>query len=215
VLRRESEQFSYFICVYQFLKIKWHVVPPLSDSSLGGTPYADKIPAKIDFSQPGVSTALEKFQKYVSHSDQHGMDMYESLQAMGASKRNPKTGVMEPNADAKYVDQVAASMGGWPAIEAVHNQLAANKKTASEFSIIDSESKANAVLASPGKFTKDQAASAKNFLALSEQQGAKKAAQDARSRAVAEGKDLEAMYKSGVNPITKERLSLMRQPGRR
>jgi hypothetical protein len=181
-------------------------------SVLDGTPYVDKIPSKIDFGQPGVSTALEKFQKYVSHSDQHGMDLYESLQAMGASKRNPKTGVMEPNQDAKYVDTVAASMGGWPVIEAVHNQLAANKKTASEFSIIDSEAKANAVLASPGKFTKDQAASAKNFLTLSEQQGAKKAAQEARSRAVAEGKDTEAMYKTGVNPISGEKLSLDNAP---
>jgi hypothetical protein len=69
-----------------------------------------------------------------------------------------------------------------------------------------------AFLATPNKFTKEQVNSAKNFLALSEQQGAKKAAQDARQRAVAEGKDVEAMYKTGVNPISGERLTLANAP---
>jgi hypothetical protein len=179
---------------------------------LQGTQWADKVPASIDFSKVGVETAVQRFQKYVSHSDQHGMDVYESLQAMGTAKRDPKTGAMQPNPDAKYVDTVAAAMGGWPVLQAVHNQLAADKKNATEFSVIDSESKANAVLASPNKFTRDQVSSAQNFLKLTQQQGARKAAEDARSRAVAEGKDTEAMLKTGVNPITGEKLSLANAP---
>jgi hypothetical protein len=103
-------------------------------------------------------------------------------------------------------------MGGWSTLEAVHNQLAADKKTATEFAIVDSEAKANAIIATPNKFTKDQVVSAKNFLNLSEQQGAKKAAQDARSRAVAEGKDTEQMLKTGLNPITGEKLTLANAP---
>jgi hypothetical protein len=179
---------------------------------LNGTPWSEKVPASIDYSQPGVDTALQKFQKYISHSNQHGMDVYESLQQMGADKRDSKTGAMQPNPDAKYVDAVAAAFGGWGVLEAVHNQLGANKKIASEFGIVDSEAKANAVLASPGKFTKDQVDSAQRFLSLAQQQGAGKAAQEARERAVAEGKDVEAMLKTGINPITGERLSLANAP---
>ena len=179
---------------------------------LQGTPWADKVPASVDFSKPGVESAMTRFQKYVSHSNQHGMDVLESLQAMGADKRDPKTGAMLPNLDSKYVDQVAQAMGGWPLLQAVHNQLAADKKAATEFSIIDSEAKANAVIAAPKKFTQEQISSAKNFLTLTQQQGARKAAEDARARAVAEGKDVEAMFKSGVNPITGEKLSLANAP---
>jgi hypothetical protein len=179
---------------------------------LEGTPYADKVPSSIDFSKPGVETALQRFQRYVSHSAMHGNDVYESLVQMGSDKRDPKTGAMQPNGDSKYVDQVAAAMGGWPLLQAVHNQLAANKKAAEEFNIVDSEAKANAVLASPNKFTRDQISSAKNFLTLSEQQGSRKAAEAARERAVAEGKDVEAMFKTGVNPITGEKLTLDNAP---
>jgi hypothetical protein len=179
---------------------------------LNGTPLADKIPTKVDFSKPGVETAMTRFQKYVSHSDQHGMDVLQSIEAMNADRRDPRTGQMAPNADAKYADIVAAAMGGWPVLEATHNQLIANKKAATDFAIIDSEAKANAVIASPNKFTRDQISSAKNFLTLTQQQGARKTAEDARARAVAEGKDTEAMYKTGRNPITGERLSIDNAP---
>lgn len=179
---------------------------------LAGTRYADQVPTAIDYSKAGVETAMQRFMRYTSHSDQHGMDVFESLQAMGTDRRDPKTGVMQRNPDAPFVQTVASALGGWPVLQAVHDQLAANKKSTEEFNIIDSESKANAVLASPGKFTRDQAASAKNFLSLAQEQGAKKASQDARARAVAEGKDTEAMFKTGVNPITGERLSLSNAP---
>jgi hypothetical protein len=179
---------------------------------LDGTPWADKVPTSVDFSKPGVESAMQRFQKYVSHSNQHGMDVYESLQQMGQDKRDPKTGQMQPNPDSKYVDTVAAAMGGWPVLQAVHNQLAADKKNATEFSIVDSESKANAILASPTKFTKDQINSAKNFLTLTQQQGARKTAEEARARAVAEGKDVEAMLRTGVNPLTGHKLTLENAP---
>jgi hypothetical protein len=179
---------------------------------LDGTAMADKVPGKVDFSAPGVETAMKVFQKYTSHSAQHGMDLFESLQAMGSDKRDPKTGAMQPNPDAKFVDTVAGAFGGWPVLQAVHDQIAADKKTATEFAIVDSEAKANAIIATPNKFTKDQAVSAKNFLNLSEQQGARKAAEDARARAVAEGKDTEQMLKTGLNPITGEKLTLANAP---
>src|SRR5882724_285148 len=181
-------------------------------SVLEGTPFADKVPTSIDFSKPGIESAMTKFQKYASHSAMHGNDIYESLLQMGADKRDPKTGQMQPNSDSKFVDTIAATMGGWPVLQAVHNQLGANKKATEEFNIVDTEAKANAILASPAKFTRDQIGSARNFLTLSEQQGARKAAEAARERAVAEGKDVEAMFKTGVNPITKERLSLDNAP---
>jgi hypothetical protein len=107
---------------------------------------------------------------------------------------------------------VASSLGGWPVLEAVHNQIAADRKTTADFAIIDSEAKANGVLASPKKFTQDQVTSAKSFLSLSEQQGAKKAALEARQRAVAEGKDQEQMLKTGINPISGEKLTLANAP---
>ncbi len=179
---------------------------------LSGTPYADRVPSKIDFSAPGVENAMKIFQRYVSHSNQHGMDLLESISAMSADKRDPRTGAMQPNPDSKFADTIAGAFGGWPVLQALHNQIAADKKTATDFAIIDSEAKANAVIATPNKFTKDQINSAKNFLTLSEQQGAKKAAQEARSRAIAEGKDVEAMYKTGVNPVSGERLSLANAP---
>ena len=50
---------------------------------LNDTPYAEKVPASMDYSKPGVDTAMGRFQKYVSHANQHGMDIYESLQANG------------------------------------------------------------------------------------------------------------------------------------
>lgn len=45
---------------------------------------------------------------------------------MGADKRDPKTGAMQPNQDAKYVDTVAQALGGWPVLKAVHDKLEAD-----------------------------------------------------------------------------------------
>jgi hypothetical protein len=179
---------------------------------LDGTPYAKQVPASVDFTKPGVVSAMQRFQRYVSHNAASLADPFTALQQMGADKRNPKTGEMEPNADAKYVSTVADAFGGWSVLQAAHDHLEANKKSASDFAVIDSPDKANGVLAAPRRFSQDQVSAARNFLSLANEQGARKAAQDARARAVAEGTDVQAMYKFGRNPITGEQLSLSNAP---
>jgi hypothetical protein len=179
---------------------------------LDGTQYADKVPTSIDFTKPGVNTALERFQKYVSHDASNLADPYLALQEMGADKRNPQTGQMQPNPDAKYVGVVMDALGGPALLLAAHNELEAQKKVADQYAIIDSADKANAVISAPKKFTPDQVNAAKSFLALSNEQGERKAAQDARARAVAEGTDVQAMYRYGRNPITGEQLTLNNAP---
>jgi hypothetical protein len=186
----------------------------LSDlrDELDGTPEASRVPTSIDFSKPGVNAAMQRYQRYISHDAGNLEDPYTALQQMGAAKRDPKTGEMTPNPDAKYVDTVAQTFGGWPLLEAAHDQIAANKKARADFAVIDSADKANAVLAAPKRFTSDQLSAAKNFVSLAKQQGASKAAQEARARAVAEGTDVQAMYRFGRNPITGEQLSLNNAP---
>jgi hypothetical protein len=180
--------------------------------TLDGTPEASRVPSTIDFSKPGVNMAMQHFQKYVSHNADNLNDPFLALQQMGADKRDPKTGQLQPNPDAKYVDVVAQQFGGWNVLQAAHNELDAQKKVADQFAVIDSADKANAVIASPKRFTPDQVSAAKSFLALSNEQGERKAAQDARARAVAEGSDIEAMYRFGRNPITGEQLTLENAP---
>ena len=62
---------------------------------------------------PALQNALEKFQRYVSHSDVHGMNFYQSLQQMAApskpSAQNPKTFV--PNPDAPLANVIAGAIG--------------------------------------------------------------------------------------------------------
>ena len=175
---------------------------------LDGTPQAKDVPASIDFSKPGVDTAIQRFQKYVSHNADNLNDPFLALQQMGAAKRDPKTGAMTPNPDAKYVDSAAQAMGGWSVLEAAHNQIMANKKAAADFAVIDTDAKAQAVLAAPKRFSADQVSSARNFLSLSAQQGARKAADDARTRALSDGSAERAMSQYGKNPVTGEMLTL-------
>jgi hypothetical protein len=179
---------------------------------LDGTSQAKFVPSSIDFTRPGVNTAMQRFQRYVSHNAENLNDPFLALQQMGASKRDPKTGELQPNRDAAFVDTVASAFGGWPVLQAAHDQVEANKKTASDFAVIDSADKANAVIAAPKRFTTDQVSAAHNFISLANQQGASKAAQEARARAVAEGTDVQAMYRFGRNPITGEQLSLTNAP---
>jgi hypothetical protein len=179
---------------------------------LDGTPQAKAVPSSIDFSKPGVDTAISRFQKYVSHNADNLNDPFLALQQMGADKRDPKTGAMQPNPDAKYVDAAAQAMGGWSVLEAAHNQITANKKAAADFAVIDTDAKANAVLAAPKRFSADQVSSAQRFLALSNSQGATKARQEARACAQADGSDVQAMYRFGKNPVTGENLSLDNAP---
>jgi hypothetical protein len=144
-------------------------------TELAGTQYADQVPTSIDFTQPGVRKALQAYQKYVSHNSDNLADPFAALQAMGADTRNPTTGAMEPNSDAKFVDAAASALGGWSVLQAAHNQIAADKKNTEQFSIIDSETKAEAVLSAPKKFSSDQVSAAKNFVSLSQQLGVSKA----------------------------------------
>lgn len=152
---------------------------------LDGTPQAKDVPTSIDFSKPGVDTAVQRFQKYVSHNADNLNDPFLALQQMGADRRDPKTGVMQPNPDAKYVDAAAQAMGGWNVLEAAHNQITANKKTAADFAVIDSDAKANAVLAAPKRFSQDQVSSAKAFLAADRQQKSQTAGAEERARQAA------------------------------
>ena len=179
---------------------------------LDGTQYADKVPASIDFSQPGVAKAVQRWSTYVSHNSDNLDDPYAALQAMSAAKRDPKTGAMQLNPDAASADIIAGQLGGWTVLRAAHDQMEAQKKTAGEYQVIDTADKANAVLAAPKRFSPDQVTAAKNFITLSNQQGERKAAQDARARAQAEGTDVEAMYRFGKNPVSGAQLTLDNAP---
>lgn len=189
-------------------------VQRLSDlrNVLDGTPYAKQVPVTVDFTKPGVVSAMQRFQRYVSHNAQNLADPFTALQQMGADRRNPQTGEMEPNPDAKYVGTVADAFGGWSVLQSAHDQIEAQKKSAAEFAVIDSADKANAVFSAPKRFTTDQVSAARNFLVLANESGARKATQEARARAVAEGTDVQAMYRFGRNPVTGEVLSIDNAP---
>lgn len=186
----------------------------LSDLSnvLTGTEYAGKVPHAIDFGQPGVERALETFQKYVSHNAANLSDPFAALQQMGADRRDPHTGEMQPNPDAKFVDTVAGAFGGWPVLEAAHDQIKANSATAEKYAVIDTQDKAEAVLAAPKRFTPDQRSAAQRFVSLQQAQGIGKAVAEARAHAHATGADVEAMFRFGTNPVTGERLTMTNAP---
>ncbi len=77
---------------------------------------------------PGLTTALTRFQSYVSHADisHGGRDLYESLQAMAApSVPDPNNkGKFIPNRDAPFAAQVMQAFGGKDVLEAYHNEVA-------------------------------------------------------------------------------------------
>lgn len=180
--------------------------------NLAGTPSASLVPVSIDWSAPGVDSAMSAMKRYISHNATNLADPYLALQQMGADRRDPKTGVLQPNPDSKYVDTIAQALGGWNVLLTNHNQIEANKKLQSDYAIIDTADKANAVLSAPNKFTPAQRQAANVFIHLSQQQGEQKAAEEARERAIATGEDVQAMYRFGRNPITGEQLSLTNAP---
>jgi hypothetical protein len=181
-------------------------------TNLVGTPNASSVPASIDWSAPGVDTAFSAYKRYVSHNAENSADPYLALQQMGSDRRDPKTGVLQPNPDSKYVNTIAQAYGGWNTLLANHNEIEANKKMQADYAIIDTADKANAVLSAPNKFTPAQRQSANTFIHLSQQQGEQKAAEEARAHAIATGADVEAMYRFGRNPITGEVLGLQNAP---
>ncbi len=82
-------------------------------------------------SGPVLRAALTKAQKYVSHSDMHGMDFYQSLQQMASPSkpdpRNPKQVI--PNPDAPAAQVIAGAFGngdpakGWSVLAAYHDAV--------------------------------------------------------------------------------------------
>ena len=186
----------------------------LSDlkDALEGTQFVDKVPASIDFTKPGVDTAMQHFQKYVSHNADNLGDPYLAIQSMGADKRDPKTGEMQPNPDAKWVPAIVDAFGGSGVLQAAHNEILNSKATAASFSVIDSQNKAEAVLAAPKRFTKDQISAASRFVQIAQNQSIGKAVSEARAHAVATGADFEAMLKTGINPLSREKLTLQNAP---
>ncbi len=155
---------------------------------------------------------MQAYQKYVSHNAENLADPLLTLQQMGTDKRDPKTGELQPNRDAQYVDVIAGALGGWPLLQAAHDAQAALKADMERFSVIDTQDKATAVLSAPKRFTAEQQSAARSFLQLSQSLGAGKAGQDARAHAVANGSDVEAMYRFGKNPVTGEKLTLDNAP---
>jgi hypothetical protein len=117
----------------------------------------------------GLFNALSRFQKYVSHSDQHGMDFYESLQQMASPSKpnplNPKQFVA--NSDAPFANTIAGALGngdpqkGWAILKAYSKELAPVPVT--------NETQATAVLADPDSSSKAKV-QARNFLTITQQQ---------------------------------------------
>lgn len=120
-------------------------------------------------SGPVLNVALGKFQKYVSHSDMHGMDLYESLRQMAAPSkldpRNPKQFV--PNPDTGAAQTIAGAFGGgdpkkgWAILRAYHNEITPVP--------VKSEAEAESVLADPSSSSKAKV-QAHSFLHLASQQ---------------------------------------------
>jgi hypothetical protein len=118
---------------------------------------------------PVLNNALGKFQKYVSHSDMHGMDLFESLQQMAAPSKpdpnNPKNFI--PNPDSRSAQIIAGAFGGgdpqkgWDILRAYHDEVAPDA--------ITNENQAMAVLADPGSSSKAKVQASK-FLHISAQQ---------------------------------------------
>ncbi len=83
-------------------------------------------------SGPSVQDALSRFQKFVSHSDLHGLDFFQSLQQMAspskADPQNPKQ--MVPNRDAPFAATIAGAFGngdpqkGWAILQKYSEEIA-------------------------------------------------------------------------------------------
>lgn len=134
---------------------------------------------------PALQSALLKFQRYVSHSDWHGMDLYESLQQMAApSKLDPNTKQYVPNPDSRFASTIADALGGgdpqkgWAILKAYHAETTPPQ--------ITNENQATAVLSDPNSSSKAKV-QARNFLSISQQQKAATARADAQAKKAAEG----------------------------
>jgi hypothetical protein len=137
---------------------------------------------------PVFQNALSKFQRYVSHSDMHGMDFYESLQQMAAPSKpnpqNPKQFI--PNPDATAAQIIAGAFGnghpqkGWAILQAYHSETVSTA--------IKSEADATNILADPDSSVK-QISQAKRYLSISQQTKANEAGAEARAKKAASGSE--------------------------
>jgi len=159
------------------------------------------------------SEALMALKRYQAHHV-FGPDTGAELESMGADKRDPRTGVMMPNPDAKYVPMLKELFGGETRLQALHNQIVQQTEFAKEkgraeaqAAVLDSPNKAYGILSRPDS-TPEQIHSANVYL----DEHKKETVDQAQATAQAEGKDYAAMVKTGVNPITKERLTLDNAP---
>jgi len=121
---------------------------------------------KADSTGPALRSALMKLQKFVSHSDiTHGMDFYQSLQAMAAPSkpdpRNPKQ--FTPNPDASAAQVIAGAFGngdprkGWQVLSR-YSELVTPEP-------IKNVDEAKSIVTDPAS-TPRQKARANSFLAL-------------------------------------------------
>ena len=130
---------------------------------------------------PVLRSALTKFQKYVSHSDQHGMDLYQSLQQMAQPSkpdpRNPKQQI--PNPDAQAAQVIAGAFGngnpkhGWSILQTYHEAVTPQP--------IKNVDEAQSIITDPAS-TPRQIARARQFLALDTSQKATVARAGAEAR---------------------------------
>ena len=133
---------------------------------------------------PPLLAALSKLQKYVSHSDWHGMTFAESLKQMAAPSmpdpRNPKQFI--PNADAPAAQVIAGAFGngdpqkGWAIL-----QKSSEEATPEPIKNVDeAQSIATDPTSSPRDVKRAQA-----FLATDRQQKAQQAGAEERARQAA------------------------------
>lgn len=141
---------------------------------------------------PAFQGALLKFQKYVSYSDMHGQDFYQSLTQMSMpskpSPQNPKQYVRNP--DAPAAQTIAGAFGngdpqkGWAILKAYHDETTPETVT--------SETQAESVLADPNASSRARV-QARNFLSLSAQQKAVEAGAEERAKKAVTGADASGM----------------------
>lgn len=135
---------------------------------------------------PQLQSALAKFQKYVSHSDLHGLNFYQSLQQMASASmpdpRNPKQVI--PNPASRYAQTIAGAFGngdpqkGWQILKAYSDATASVA--------VKNENDAYQVISDPDSTPRAKAA-ARNFLAVQQQNKAANAGAEARARKAVEG----------------------------
>jgi hypothetical protein len=160
---------------------------------------------------PNGGDAAAKFEVNLKSSLASGDVTPKALQVYSRYSGEPLdlafTSMQKDKVDPSVIGQLASLI---PAD--ARDQMKQQRTDAAKYSIIDSTDKAQAVLAAPKRFTPAQVSAATNFTRIAKSDSVSKATEDARARAVATGADVEAMLKTGLNPITGEKLTLANAP---